>query len=164
MSLCNLALVILAISLQEFPNNFKSTSHHVIFLFRCFDINARKTQLLLFQSVKDIIGNDACNSEFYFLSKKKIFKKIVWIQSHHLTPSVKIQIMGGKGVKAKHCWMLSTNFWIQKFVDNIQQCFAYTPFLPMNLNFHWRCKVMGSNPGYLLIFFTLNPIILSLNH
>ena len=26
------------------------------------------------------------------------------------SPSVKIQIMGGKGVKAKHCWMLSTNF------------------------------------------------------
>ena len=25
-------------------------------------------------------------------------------------PSVKIQIMGGKGVKAKHCWMLSTKF------------------------------------------------------
>ena len=24
--------------------------------------------------------------------------------------SVKIQIMGGKGVKAKHCWALSTNF------------------------------------------------------
>ena len=27
-----------------------------------------------------------------------------------LSPSVKIQIMGGKGVKAKHCWMFSTNF------------------------------------------------------
>ena len=24
--------------------------------------------------------------------------------------SVKIQIMGGKGVKTKHCWVLSTNF------------------------------------------------------
>ena len=24
--------------------------------------------------------------------------------------SVKIQIMGGKGVKARHCWMLWTNF------------------------------------------------------
>ena len=34
-----------------------------------------------------------------------------------LSPSVKIQIMGGKvfwGVKAKHCWGLSTNFWKQK--------------------------------------------------
>ena len=27
-----------------------------------------------------------------------------------LSPSVKIQIMGGKGVKAKHCWMLPTKF------------------------------------------------------
>jgi hypothetical protein len=26
------------------------------------------------------------------------------------SPSVTIQIMGGKGVKTKHCWMLSTNF------------------------------------------------------
>ena len=26
------------------------------------------------------------------------------------SPSVKIQIMGGKGVKAKYCWALSTNF------------------------------------------------------
>ena len=26
------------------------------------------------------------------------------------SPSVQIQIMGRKGVKAKHCWMLSTNF------------------------------------------------------
>ena len=25
------------------------------------------------------------------------------------SPSVKIQIIGGKGVKAKHCWALSTN-------------------------------------------------------
>ena len=36
------------------------------------------------------------------------------------SPSVKIQIMGGKvclrsqGVKAKHCWALLTNFWKQK--------------------------------------------------
>ena len=26
------------------------------------------------------------------------------------SPSVKIQIMDGKSVKTKHCWMLSTNF------------------------------------------------------
>ena len=28
------------------------------------------------------------------------------------SPSVKIQIVDGKGIKAKHCWMLSTNIWI----------------------------------------------------
>jgi hypothetical protein len=52
---------------------------------------------------------------------------------------VKIQIIGRKGVKAKHCWTLSTNFGIQKFVDNAQQCFASTPqanFPANNLNFH----------------------------
>ena len=45
------------------------------------------------------------------------------------SPAVKIQIMGGKGVKA------------QKFVDNAKQCFAFTPqanFPAHNLNFHWR--------------------------
>ena len=30
------------------------------------------------------------------------------------SPSVKIQIMGEKGVKAKHCWALSTSFRKQK--------------------------------------------------
>ena len=45
---------------------------------------------------------------------------------------VKIQIMGGKGVKAKH------SLCLQKFVDNVQQCFAFTPqenFPVHNLNF-----------------------------
>jgi hypothetical protein len=42
---------------------------------------------------------------------------------------VKIQIMGGKGkANAKYCWALSTNFLFSKvFVDNTQQCFAFTP-------------------------------------
>ena len=39
--------------------------------------------------------------------------------------------MGRKGVKAKHCWIFSTNFEYKKFVDNIQQCFAFTPFPPI---------------------------------
>ena len=30
------------------------------------------------------------------------------------SPSEKIQIICGNGVKAKHCWVLSTNIWIQK--------------------------------------------------
>ena len=45
------------------------------------------------------------------------------------SPSLKIQIMGGKvclTVKAKHCWALKTNF----VIDNIQ-CFAFTPFPPI---------------------------------
>ena len=53
------------------------------------------------------------------------------------------KIMGGKvvyrGVQAKHCWVLSTTFENKKFVDNVQQCFAFTPqanFPTQNLNFH----------------------------
>ena len=48
--------------------------------------------------------------------------------------------MGKKGVQAKHCRMLSTNFWIQKVT---QQCFAFIPkanFPAHNLNFHWRLR------------------------
>ena len=44
------------------------------------------------------------------------------------SPSVKIQIMGAgkfaRGKKAKHCWVLLTNFLYSKFVEFIQQCFA----------------------------------------
>ena len=41
--------------------------------------------------------------------------------------SVKIQIMGGKVcLRCK-----GKTFCIQKFVDNIQKCFAFIPFLPI---------------------------------
>ena len=76
-----------------------------------------------------------------FLIKKISEDSLDLIQSP--SPSVKIQIIGGKGVKAKHCWTLSTNFWIQQFVVNAQQCFAFTPrtiFPAHNLNFHWRWR------------------------
>jgi hypothetical protein len=46
---------------------------------------------------------------------------------------VKIQIIGGKGVKANIAGC------IQKFVDNAQQFFAFMPqanFLALDLNFH----------------------------
>ena len=52
--------------------------------------------------------------------------------------------------KAKHCWVLSTNYWKhqqifenKKFVDISQQCFALLPqvtFPAHNLNFHWRWR------------------------
>jgi hypothetical protein len=31
------------------------------------------------------------------------------------------------GDKAKHCWVMSTNFLFQKFVDITHQCFALLP-------------------------------------
>ena len=63
-----------------------------------------------------------------------------------LTPSVKIQIWAGKfslGVKVKHCWALSTNFWKQKGCWHQQQCFALLPqvhFPTNNLNFQFRWR------------------------
>ena len=59
------------------------------------------------------------------------------------SPSGKIQIMGQRfawGVKAKHCWALSTNFWKQKV------CWHHPTFSPQanfsahNLNFCWRWR------------------------
>ena len=33
------------------------------------------------------------------------------------SPLVKIQIMGGKDIKAKHCWVLSANFTLRIFIE-----------------------------------------------
>ena len=47
------------------------------------------------------------------------------------------------GNKVKHFWVMSTNFFFQKLVDNAQQCFAFTPqanFPIHNLNFHWSWR------------------------
>ena len=50
----------------------------------------------------------------YLLHKvKRIYEDSLDLVPSSL-PSVKIKIMGRKGVKAKHCWRLSTNFWKQK--------------------------------------------------
>ena len=47
-----------------------------------------------------------------YILKYKRFKKIAWVQSHHL--QWKFKLLAGKftwGVKTKHCWAMSTNFW-----------------------------------------------------
>jgi hypothetical protein len=52
---------------------------------------------------------------------------------------VKIQIMGGKGVKQNIAGCCQQIFEYKKFVDNAQQCFAIMPqanFPAHNLNFH----------------------------
>ena len=60
------------------------------------------------------------------------------------SPSVKIQIMAGKfawGVKAKHCWPLSKNFWKQKNCWHHPAMFCLITSSKLsrhNLNFHWR--------------------------
>ena len=48
---------------------------------------------------------------------EKIFKKIAWIWSHHLHLQWKFNLLAGKftwGNKAKHCWVMSTNFLFPK--------------------------------------------------
>ena len=61
-------------------------------------------------------------------------------------PSVKIQIMGGKHYlrcEGKTLLGIVNKLFVFKFVDNAQQCFAFTPqamFLAHNLNFYWRWR------------------------
>ena len=79
--------------------------------------------------------------------------------SLHLIPSpsisVKIQTMGGKGVKSKHCWFCQQSFENKKFVDITQQYMPY--YLSGQLfEFSLKLKVMGSNPGCLLKSFLLH--------
>ena len=60
----------------------------------------------------------------------------------HLYLQWKFKLWVGKfvwGVKAKHCWALSTNFWKQKV------CWQHS----------LKVKGIGSNPGYLLKSFLL---------
>ena len=69
---------------------------------------------------------------------------VAWIQSYHPRLQWKFKLWSGKfswGVKVKHCCQQS--FENKKFVDNTQQCFAFTPqanFPVHNLNFHWRWR------------------------
>ena len=57
------------------------------------------------------------------------------------SPSVKIQIMGGKvclRCKGKHCWALTTNFLYSKVCWKHPAMFCLYKFPAHNLNFHWR--------------------------
>ena len=61
------------------------------------------------------------------------------------------------GNKAKHCWVISTNFLFSKVADKTQQCFAFTPQanFPPRFEFSLFVKAMGLNPGYLLLQYFL---------
>ena len=71
---------------------------------------------------------------------------MAWIQSHHLHLQWKSKLWAGKfawGVKAKHCWALSTYFLFSKVCWHYPACFASLPqvkFPAFNLNFHWRWR------------------------
>ena len=67
--------------------------------------------------VEKILNSDLEYFDFFGFTKLvsvKVEKILKGSLDSIPSPSVKVQIMSGKGVKAKHCWMLSTNFWIQK--------------------------------------------------
>ena len=68
-----------------------------------------------------------CNRVPIFVCKvEKILKgSLEFIPSP--SSSVKIQIRGGKGVKAKYFWVLSTNIWIQKVCWQHQEMFCLYP-------------------------------------
>ena len=76
---------------------------------------------------------------------------IAWIQSHHLHLQWKFKFLAGKFTwhnKAKHCWVMSTNFLLSRVC---WQC----PAMFCKLSHPWfefsqKVKVMGLNPGYLL--------------
>ena len=104
---------------------------------------------------------DRKNCHWYTLLKEKRFKKIAWIRSQHLHFQWKFKLLPGKfdwGNKAKHCWVMSTNFL---FSNVCWQCSAmfclYTssklsqPYFEFSL----KMKVVGSNSGYLLKSFLL---------
>ena len=64
------------------------------------------------------VFTDQFYNQINLLVKSKRFKEIAWIQSHHPYLEWKFKSLAGKfarGYKAKHCWVMSTNFWM---VDN----------------------------------------------
>ena len=80
------------------------------------------------------------------LLNKKRFEKIACIRSHHLHLQWKFKLWAGKfawGVKAKHCWALSTNFLFSKVCCQHPAMFClYTSskLYRHNLNFQWRWR------------------------
>ena len=74
-------------------------------------------------------------SDFSF--KYIFFLKVVWIWSLHL--QWKFKLWAGKfawGVKAKHCWALSTNFW--KMHPAFPQWQVNFPATNLNIHWSWR--------------------------
>ena len=79
------------------------------------------------------------------------------------SPSLKIQIMGGRGVKAKHCWVLSTNFLFSKVCWQQPAMFAFISqrnFSPNILNVHWRWKWWDPIPAIFLDIFYFSKLLM----
>ena len=68
-------------------------------------------------------------------------KKIAWIWSHHPHLQWKFKLLAGKFTWDNSKTLLGQQtFCFQKIVDNVQQCFAFTPQanFPTHLNFHLK--------------------------
>ena len=82
--------------------------------------------------------------------KKKRFKKIDWIQSHHLHLQSRFKLLLWwesllEVILIRHniAGWCQKSFCFQKFVDNVSQCFVFTHwanFPTHNLSFHCRWR------------------------
>ena len=82
--------------------------------------------------------------------KKKRFKKIDWIQSHHLHLQSRFKLLLWwesllEVILIRHniAGWCQKSFCFQKFVDNVSQCFVFTHWanFPTHiLSFHWRWR------------------------
>ena len=83
----------------------------------------------------------------WFIKVKKKIEKIEWISSHHLHLQWKFKLWAGKfawDIKAKHCWVLSTNFLFSKvYWQHSAMFFLYTsskfscPYLNFDQRWRW---------------------------
>ena len=101
------------------------SSHSAII---CVKVLCKCIYWIFYNYIWNLLSSPQENS-FWFKVENIYVDSLVLIPS--ASPSVKIQIIGGKV------------FCFQKFVDNAQQCFAFTPQANCpahNLNFHWRWR------------------------
>ena len=92
-----------------------------------------------------------CNYFSTYIVKKILKGSLDSISSP--SPSEKIQAMGGKIClrhKGKTLLGIVNKFLYSKVCWKHPAMFCLYTFPAHNLNFHWRCKVMGLNPEYLL--------------
>ena len=92
---------------------------------------------------KSIAGH--CQTKTLLTSSSNVLPIFCLLTSSKLL-QWKVKLWAGKfawAVKAKHCWVLSTNFWKQRVCRITQQCFSLllqVYFPDNNLNFHWRWR------------------------
>ena len=73
--------------------------------------------------------------------KLKRFQKVAWVQTPRRLCQWKFKLWAGKfawGVKAKHCWALSTNFWKQKVCWHQPAMFCLITSSKFEFLWRWR--------------------------